>query len=392
MPLPVSTNPISLQDIQNEFGGSNPISISEYYAGGGLVASGTVGFPSGSQTGIPASGAISLSNFHGASATENLGFTGIAINLPGFFDLSVAQSPSGAYIIASSDSSQTWTNRTTNNFASFTSTLVTPTTNHGRGQIQYGNNRWLLNTNNQRSWVSADDGLTWTGPATNLTAEPAIKPGFNGTTMIWAGNDAFQTYYVGTYDTTTGLLFVRNANLRIAGWENYMSVTVAANRGSQFLLAGGDIFGVPWTALSNDRGVTWTWTDNLGNTLFTSFPSGAAWSPALNLWVIVGSDGVCVTSTDGSNWTYQPNYSASSGGNMQVGGPHRVVWSPALGKFVAVAGQGQCATSIDGINWREEITLNAVGGGGMTTFVEDVIVNNAGKIVVLAPNRIAISA
>ena len=44
---------ISLSDIQTEFGGSNPISLSEYY---------------GAASGIPASGTISLSNFYGASA------------------------------------------------------------------------------------------------------------------------------------------------------------------------------------------------------------------------------------------------------------------------------------------------------------------------------------
>ena len=44
---------ISLSNVQTEFGGSNPISISEYY---------------GKATGIPASGQISLSHFYGKSA------------------------------------------------------------------------------------------------------------------------------------------------------------------------------------------------------------------------------------------------------------------------------------------------------------------------------------
>lgn len=43
---------ISLGDIQSEFGGSNPISISEYY---------------GADTGVPGSGTISLSDFYGTS-------------------------------------------------------------------------------------------------------------------------------------------------------------------------------------------------------------------------------------------------------------------------------------------------------------------------------------
>jgi hypothetical protein len=38
---------LSLSEIQAEFGGSNPIDLSEYYAGSGLVTSGTVGYPNG---------------------------------------------------------------------------------------------------------------------------------------------------------------------------------------------------------------------------------------------------------------------------------------------------------------------------------------------------------
>ena len=63
MTLP-SSGQISLNDIQNEFGGSNPIALSEYYSGGSLVASGTTG----ADGVIPTSGTISTHNFYGASA------------------------------------------------------------------------------------------------------------------------------------------------------------------------------------------------------------------------------------------------------------------------------------------------------------------------------------
>lgn len=55
---------ISLADIQTEFGGSNPISLSEYYRDGSY--SDGINIPSG-ETGIPASGAISFSDFYGTS-------------------------------------------------------------------------------------------------------------------------------------------------------------------------------------------------------------------------------------------------------------------------------------------------------------------------------------
>lgn len=51
---------ISLANLQTEFGGSHPISLSEYYRGGSYVGS--------TNTNVPTSGAISLSNFYGASA------------------------------------------------------------------------------------------------------------------------------------------------------------------------------------------------------------------------------------------------------------------------------------------------------------------------------------
>lgn len=55
------TGSLSLSEIQSEFGGSNPISMSEYYRGGYVPANGTnIGT-------IPASGSISVSSFYGTS-------------------------------------------------------------------------------------------------------------------------------------------------------------------------------------------------------------------------------------------------------------------------------------------------------------------------------------
>jgi hypothetical protein len=58
-----SSGSISLADIQTEFGGSNPISLNEYYKGGAYVSS------SATAPNIPASGSISLSNFYSSAAT-----------------------------------------------------------------------------------------------------------------------------------------------------------------------------------------------------------------------------------------------------------------------------------------------------------------------------------
>ena len=59
MPLP-SSGLLSYQDIQNEFGGSHPISINEYYD---------------AADGIPASGAIGVNSFHGKSNLQSYEIT-----------------------------------------------------------------------------------------------------------------------------------------------------------------------------------------------------------------------------------------------------------------------------------------------------------------------------
>jgi hypothetical protein len=63
MTLPTS-GPLTLAAIQTEFGGSNPIGLNEYYAGGGRVPAGTTG----TYGAVPSSGAISIRNFYGTSA------------------------------------------------------------------------------------------------------------------------------------------------------------------------------------------------------------------------------------------------------------------------------------------------------------------------------------
>jgi hypothetical protein len=55
---------ISLANVQTEFGGSNPISLSEYYAGGTYVPAGTTG----TNGAVPSSGTISLNKFYGTTA------------------------------------------------------------------------------------------------------------------------------------------------------------------------------------------------------------------------------------------------------------------------------------------------------------------------------------
>ena len=67
MALP-SSGVLTLNDIQTEFGGTNPIDLSDYYRGGGLVPD------SGPNAAIPTSGAISVSDFYGSANLLTLDF------------------------------------------------------------------------------------------------------------------------------------------------------------------------------------------------------------------------------------------------------------------------------------------------------------------------------
>lgn len=62
-----SSGAISLANIQTEFGGSNPISMNEYYRGGGLVPSAV--------TAVPASGTIDMADFYGTSNVSPMSTT-----------------------------------------------------------------------------------------------------------------------------------------------------------------------------------------------------------------------------------------------------------------------------------------------------------------------------
>ena len=63
MAIPSAGSSLAFSAIQTEFGGSNPISLSEYYAGGDNVPSGT----SGDAGSIPSSGTIAVSQFYGST-------------------------------------------------------------------------------------------------------------------------------------------------------------------------------------------------------------------------------------------------------------------------------------------------------------------------------------
>ena len=72
--MAVPTTNVGLSDIEDEFGGSTPTALSEYYAGAGLVPPGATA-PGGS---IPSSGEITIGIIRGAEAATTLQYIVVA--------------------------------------------------------------------------------------------------------------------------------------------------------------------------------------------------------------------------------------------------------------------------------------------------------------------------
>lgn len=92
MALPPS-GPLSLANLQTEFGGTNPIGLGEYYRNGGLV-------PNAAQNAsIPTSGAISIGNFYGSTNRISIALTLSA----SAYNYDVYANRGGSYVAGISD-------------------------------------------------------------------------------------------------------------------------------------------------------------------------------------------------------------------------------------------------------------------------------------------------
>jgi len=95
--MAVPTTNVGMSDIQTEFGGSNPISLSEYYAGGPLVPAGTSSPVAGS---IPSSGEIAVGDFRGAVAATFIVASGGTVTTDGDFKIHRFTGP-GTFTVSS---------------------------------------------------------------------------------------------------------------------------------------------------------------------------------------------------------------------------------------------------------------------------------------------------
>lgn len=89
--------------MQTEFGGANPISMSEYYAGGSYVPAST----SGANGAVPSSGAISMSKLYGTSNVIYTPAGGLSAGAPASLD-DMQTYPGDAFVTITCNRTATW--------------------------------------------------------------------------------------------------------------------------------------------------------------------------------------------------------------------------------------------------------------------------------------------
>lgn len=151
MTLPTS-GVISLADIQTEFGGANPISINEYYAGGTYVASGT----SGTNGAVPSSGQISFSQFYGTSSGPTVNFVNSDVLadslLPDPAQVTYEINANGTVVETIEDSGGTVTN---------SYSWVTPANGASQFECYASLASGSISSGLTNSWLSGSSNQTW---------------------------------------------------------------------------------------------------------------------------------------------------------------------------------------------------------------------------------------
>jgi hypothetical protein len=226
---PVSPNPISLDNVQTEFGGINPIEIAEYYAGGSYVPA-TI-------SGIPASGQIGLQDFYNKTKiiytiTVNLAPS----NAVGTLNATLSTTnnlPSNGYInfiytYPNGTSVLVLTNQAINQ--TYSIGISGSSVGYGNGSITaygYDNANTLLATGSVNYTITAPSTYAFNNPPSS------IDEGGSGTFNITTANvsDGTILYWVITNSTTS------NADFNsISG-----SFTINSNSGSFTIYATADI-------------------------------------------------------------------------------------------------------------------------------------------------------
>jgi hypothetical protein len=200
MALPI-TGKITLGDIRDEFGGSNPVKLSDYYKGGGLVPD------IFNNESVPTSGTIKISDFYGASAvtTETLSVSPVSNDV---------SSNAATYTVQVS-SNTSWT------FSSNVSWLPSSVSQ------QNGNVNVTINVASNNSSSSRNGVITFTTVNDGITARHQVTQSaptlvYNAYTVSFSSN--LSTACSGSLNTTV-----------------YSTASTFANSSQLFIDNGGNI-------------------------------------------------------------------------------------------------------------------------------------------------------
>lgn len=169
-----STGAISLGNIQTEFGGANPISMSEYYSGGAYVPSGT----SGINGAVPSSGAIALSKFYGTTA-ESISIVDQYVTAT----LVASGTAVAAYILKSSGDINSTVNTSTTDIGDW----VTPKSAAGNYECKATVTSGSLTSGTTGSWLALTSDRSWTCQRSTIGTRDAtlsIEIRKTGTTTV----------------------------------------------------------------------------------------------------------------------------------------------------------------------------------------------------------------
>ena len=184
----IGSGALTLTAIQNEFGGSHPISLSEYYRNGGAVPS--------NNTGVPTSGAIDIGDFY--NAVNEIGVT--------------VSSGASSYNVQTAAFSSYWTTavpkRLTINSGVTLGHLTVPANMAGTLIIEH-------NGTDQGTGGSANGGaggtamtIQSTGVTINMASGSTISSGGGGGGQGGTGGQGSTTYQASTHCDNCGLSLI----------------------------------------------------------------------------------------------------------------------------------------------------------------------------------------
>lgn len=311
MALP-SSGPLSLNDIQTEFGGTNPIGINEYYAGGSYVPSGT----SGTYGAVPSSGAISIKNFYGTSKAVPVYVALNNYNGAGGSDtVAYANSIAGPFTVVTGSS-----------------VLNTYVGNSARAALGYSPTlqKFLLVYGQQNNYsdsyfISSPDGVNWT---LNMTVPASSITYIGGPARIYEANGYI--YYLNSFK----VLRITPADYAAGGsWTalTYSGDYTPATNQPLLIRQGGGYF---WA--SSYSTATIAYSSN-GSTWYTAY--GQAYYPPYEPSGMALSDGFYVSSNGGGALVKVPYTNPASGWSWSL-------WFTGDPRYLQQTGTTQWACSV----------------------------------------------